>query len=70
MGVLVDNATEQLLTFDTRGYCLHSCVYIPFGDMSKPGDFLNPTPYGDLKLKLTGEAGVGAIKVMTQQLRK
>ncbi len=69
MGVLVDHATEHLMTAQVTGYCLHSAVYLPFGEMDKPSEWLDPRRYGDLKLKLTGEVGLGVTKVLTQQLR-
>lgn len=69
MGVLVDNATEQLISGKVTGYCLHSCFYVPFGEMNKPNEWLDPRLHGDLKLKLTGGSDAGKIKVLTQQLR-
>lgn len=69
MGVLVDNATEQLLSFHLEGAALHSCLYIPFGGMDTPAEFFKAQDFGDVKLKLTGEASAGAIKVLIQQVR-
>ena len=69
MGVLVDYNTEHLLSAVVHGYCLHNSIYLPFGDLNKPEEWFNPTKFGDIKLKLTGESGVGKVKVVTQQLR-
>lgn len=69
MPALVDNATEALLTVQLQGYCPHSCIYLPFGDMQQPNFWFNPAKFGDVKLKLTGEAALGVTKVFTQQLR-
>lgn len=66
---LVDYATEHLVAVTLNGASLHSAIYCPFGEMDDPLSWLDSRDYGDIKLKLTGEASVGAIKVLTQQLR-
>lgn len=70
MTALVAEATEHRATVTATGYSLHSCAYIPFGQMDVPGDWFDAPRYGDIKLKLTGESAAGAIKVLTQQLRR
>jgi len=66
---LVDYAVAHLVKAQAEGYCLHSCAYLLFGEPNKPSEWLDPRQSGDLKLKLTGEAGLGVTKVLTQQLR-
>jgi len=66
---LVDYAVAHLVKARVVGCCLHSCAYLPFGEPDKPNEWLDPRLFGDLKLKLTGEAGLGVTKVLTQQLR-
>lgn len=66
---LVDYAVEHALTFLVSGAAPHSCLCLPFGMMDTPESWFNATEYKDIKLKLTGEAGAGAVKVATQQLR-
>lgn len=66
---LVDYATEHALTAKAEGYCPHACVVIPFGSVDKPDNLFPANEYGKLDLKLTGESGAGAIRVVYQQLR-
>jgi len=68
MAALVDHATEHLLTARVTGYCFHSCFWYPFGQLNDPASWFNPGDFGDVKLKLTGAAGAGAVRVLTQQL--
>lgn len=69
MTAMVDYATEHLLSAKMEGYCPHACVWVPLGVMGMPETFMNPNEFGDIKLKLTGESGAGAIRVTTVQLR-
>lgn len=66
---LVDYAVEHALTCHLEGASLHSCLYVPFGDLNSPEEWFQAQQYGDVKLKLTGEASAGAVKVLIQQLR-
>ena len=66
---LVDYATEHLLTAKAHGHCPHACVCIPFGAVNKPNNLFPAQEYEKLELKLTGESGAGAVRVVYQQLR-
>jgi hypothetical protein len=66
---LVDYATEHLLYAKAAGYAPHACVCIPFGDVDKPDNVFPAQEYGKVDLKLTGESGAGAIRVVYQQVR-
>lgn len=66
---LVDLATEQLLTACAVGSAPHACVCIPFGAVDKPENLFPAQEYNKLELKLTGESGAGAIRIVYQQLR-
>jgi len=70
MGVLVDFATEHLVGCVISGTAPHACVILPFGEIDKPGHLFPANEFGKLDLKLTGESGAGAIRVVYQQLRK
>jgi len=69
MAALVDHATEHLLTVQVSGHCLHGAVYLPFGELDKPADWLDPSPFKSIKLKLTGASGVAPTTLVLQQLR-
>lgn len=69
MGNLVDNNTETLIGAKLVGGAPHACLFVPLGDLMDPTSWFNPTEYGNVKLKLTGESGAGAIRVSTVQLR-
>lgn len=68
-GVNALSAVEGVCYAVAFGYSLHSALYLPFGRLNEPEDWFNPTPYGDIKLKLTGESAVGTVKTVIQQLR-
>ena len=70
MTALVDYATEHLLAFSVQGHCPHAVVVIPFGNLNSPNDLFPAHELASLNLRLTGEASAGAIRVVTQQLRK
>lgn len=66
---LVDYATEHLVSVTIEGASLHSVIYCPFGQLDDPMSWFKSKDFGDIKLKLTGQASAGAVKVLTQQLR-
>lgn len=66
---LVDYATEHLLEAVVHGYCFHSCFWVPFGSPNEPAEWFDPTPFKDVTLEMTGGAGLGEVKILTQQLR-
>ena len=68
-GVNAVDTTEVLFHAVAFGYALHSALYLPFGRLDIPEDWFDPSPYGDIKLKLTGESAVGTVKTVIQQLR-
>lgn len=68
-GVNVLSTVEGVCYAVAFGYSLHSALYLPFGRLGVPDDWFDPTPYGDIKLKLTGESAVGTVKTVIQQLR-
>jgi len=51
------------------GYGVHSSLYMPFGRLDQPSEWFDPTLWGDVKLKVTGESAVGTVKTVIQQLR-
>jgi hypothetical protein len=67
---LVDYAVEHALSAKASGYCPHACVIIPFGDMTDPSQMFPANEFSKLDLKLTGESGVGAVRVVTIGLRQ
>ena len=69
MAALVDHATEHLVGVTVNGYAPHACMIIPFGSVDKPDNLFPAHEYNKLDLKLTGESGAGAIRVVYQQLR-
>jgi hypothetical protein len=44
-------------------------VCVPFGAVNKPNNLFPAQEYEKLDLKLTGESGAGAVRVVYQQLR-
>ncbi|MBS3920023.1 MAG: hypothetical protein KG012_14185 [Deltaproteobacteria bacterium] len=68
-GVNALDTVEVLFHAVAFGYSLHSALYLPFGRINEPEDWFNPDPYGDIKLKITGESAVGTVKTVIQQLR-
>jgi len=68
-GVNTVSAVEGVVTALLSGLAPHSCLYVPFESLWNPADWLRASQYGDIKLKLTGESALGAIKVFLQQLR-
>ena len=68
-GVDANSAVEGLVSASISGYSLHSCMYLPFGKLDNPSSWFKAAEYGNIKLKLTGEASAGAVRVLTQQLR-
>ena len=68
--VLVDYGVEHLVSVTLEGYCPHACMIIPFGRLDNPMDLFPAQDYRNLELQLTGQASLGAIRVVTQQLRQ
>jgi len=68
-GVNALSAVEGVCYATAFGYSLHSALYLPFGRLDSPEDWFQSNKYGDIKLKLTGESAVGAVKTVIQQLR-
>lgn len=68
--VLEDMAVEHLMTCQVNGVCLHGAIYIPFGDIKTLRGSFPAQQYGDVKLKLTGGAGVAPTRVVLQQIRR
>lgn len=66
---LVDYATEHLLGASVHGHCPHAVVCVPFGDLNSAKDLFPAHEFSSVNLRLTGESGAGAIRVVTQQLR-
>jgi hypothetical protein len=64
------STAEALCDAVVQGYAPHSCILLPFGRMDVPEDWFDPTKFGDIDLKLTGESAAGTINVVLQQLRK
>lgn len=60
---------ENLAAILVTGAALHSHVFYPFGNIHRVEDLFKPVAGDDIKLKLTGEASAGAIKVGMRQLR-
>ena len=59
--------------FVVKGYCPHSCIAIPFGDLQEIDDWYDVTKLGSLRLTTQGAAAVGTspeTQIITQQLRK
>ena len=59
-------------SFRARGFCPHSCLAIPFGDLNDIEDWYDPKGIGNLRLITQGAAAVGtspSAQVVTQQLR-
>jgi hypothetical protein len=68
-GVNALSAVEGVVYCEAFGYALHSALYLPFGRLTVPEDWFDASKYGDVKLKVTGESALGAIKTVLQQLR-
>ena len=66
---LVDYAVEHLVTANVKGSAPNACVCIPFGKLNMPDNLFPAQEYNKLDLKLTGESGAGAVRVVYQQLR-
>lgn len=67
---LVDYAVEHLTFAQVSGHAPHGCVVIPFGRVDRPGHTFPANEFNKLTLKLTGESGAGAVRIIGQQLRK
>lgn len=65
---LVDYAVEHAVTTTVTGHAPFSCLVIPFGDPHHPEDRFKATDYNSLTLRLKGDAGAGAVSVVTQQI--
>lgn len=68
-GVNEQSAVEGLVDLILTGYSLHSCVYLPMGNLKTPDDWFRAQDYQDIDLHLTGAAGLGVTKVLTQEWR-
>ena len=64
------STAETLADCEAMGYAPHSCALLPLGRRDTPGDWLDLSKFGDIKLFLTGGAAAGLVNVVTQQLRK
>ena len=68
-GDTVLQTAELAAIVNIRGFAPHSCAIVSFGELVEEEDFFPADKFGDLKLKLTGEASAGAITVSRAQLR-
>jgi hypothetical protein len=68
-GVNALSTVEGVCYATAFGYALHGALYLPFGRLDTPDDWFGSASFGDIKLKLTGESGVGTVKTVIQQLR-
>jgi len=70
---LITNTNLELVYGHIAGYIAYGCYAIPMGKKNEPDDWYDVTKVGDLRLRITGGAAVGAApvtRVVLQQLRR